>query len=429
MDSLTLQPIRRVEGEIYLPGSKSLSNRALLLAALAQGETAITNLLLSDDTSRMVEALRDLGTAIRLSEDWKACRVTGHGGPFPPREERLRLFLGNAGTAIRPLCAALCLGRGDFDLTGDESMQKRPIDHLVDALRVLGANIEYTGPAGCPPLRIRAAGLHGGTVSIPGNISSQFLTALLLALPLAADDSTITVEGEQVSKPYLDITLHTMRQFGVTAEHSDYAEFRIPGRQVYRTPGSFLVEGDASSATYFLAAAAVRGGSVRVHGIGTDSIQGDVHFVDVLERMGATVTRSRDWIEVRRGALHGVDLDLNHIPDAAMTVATIALFADSPTAIRNVYNWRVKETNRMDAIATELRKLGAEVVTGEDFIEITPPKAIRSATIDTYGDHRIAMAFSLAALDAVPITIRDPGVTSKTFPEYFDEFARISHFE
>lgn len=425
MNSLTLNPIKSVNGEIYLPGSKSLSNRALLLSALAVGTTRITNLLDSDDTARMVQALLSLGTALQLSADKQTCEVTGHGSCFPP-QKHLELFLGNAGTAIRPLCAALCLGRGEFQLSGDEHMQKRPIYHLVDALKQLGATIEYVGRSGYPPVRIVATGLQGGDISIPGDISSQFLTALLLALPLASQDSNIQVVGEQVSKPYLDITLDVMRRFGVRAENSDYQQFTVAGNQTYRSPGSFMVEGDASSATYFLAAAAIKGGTVRVHGIGTDSVQGDTQFVDVLEKMGARVSRSKQWIEVSRGELNAIDMDLNHIPDAAMTIAIAALFAKGTTCISNIHNWRVKETDRLHAMSTELRKLGAAVTEGEDYIRITPPDEIQKATIDTYNDHRIAMGFSLAALGGQPIVINNPQCTAKTFPNFFSEFAKIS---
>jgi len=425
MNSLTLNPIKSVNGDIHLPGSKSLSNRALLVSALAHGTTKITNLLASDDTARMVEALLSLGTKLQLSPDRQTCTLTGHGGCFPP-QEHLELFLGNAGTAIRPLCAALCLGRGDFHLTGDQHMKERPIYHLVDALKQLGAGIEYVGKQGYPPINISSTGLQGGDISIAGNISSQFLTALLLTLPLASGDSNIRVIGEQVSKPYLDITLDVMQRFGVKAENNDYQQFTIPGNQTYQTPGSFMVEGDASSATYFLAAAAIKGGTVRVHGIGTDSVQGDTQFVDVLEKMGAKVIRNRQWIEVSRGELNAIDMDLNHIPDAAMTIATAALFAKGTTCIRNIYNWRVKETDRLHAMSTELRKLGAEVTEGKDYIQITPPQEIHSATIDTYDDHRIAMGFSLAALGNQPIVINNPECTAKTFPNFFSEFSKIT---
>jgi 3-phosphoshikimate 1-carboxyvinyltransferase len=425
MEQLTLQPIRHIEGQVQLPGSKSLSNRILLLAALAQGATDVRNLLDSDDTRYMIASLRQLGVSLELSEDKTRCQVNGIAGPFP--SQQAELFLGLAGTAIRPLCAALCLGQGVFTLTGEPRMYQRPIKDLVDALRQLGANIEYLKEEGYPPLRIHAAGLKGGGVSIRGNISSQYLTSLLLTSPMAQDEMLIEVEGELVSKPYIDMTLDVMRRFGVKVENSGYNSFRIPGGQHYQSPGMALVEGDASSATYFLAAAAIRGGTVRVNGVGEDSVQGDVQLADILERMGAAVRRGPDFIEVSRGELKGVDLDLNHIPDAAMTVAATALFAKGKTVIRNVYNWRVKETDRLSAMATELRKVGAEVLEGRDYLEITPPEHIHPAAIDTYNDHRMAMCFSLAALGESEITINNPGCVSKTFPDYFEMLKTISH--
>jgi len=424
MEQLTLKPIKHVEGQIQLPGSKSLSNRILLLSALARGTTEVYNLLDSDDTVHMMEALRRLGVQFLLSEDRTRCQVQGLGGPFPPQETEL--FLGNAGTAVRPLCAALCLGRGVFIIRGEPRMYQRPIRDLVDALRQLGANIDYLGADGCPPLSIRANGIRGGTVSVRGNVSSQYLTALLLASPLAQEDTIIEVEGDLVSKPYIDMTVDVVRRFGAGVEMSGYQSFRVAGGQGYQSPGEALVEGDASSATYFLAAAAIRGGTVRVDGVGSASVQGDVKLADVLEQMGAEVRRGVDWIEVSRGELHGVDLDLNSIPDAAMTVATTALFARGKTAIRNIHNWRVKETDRLAAMATELRKVGAEVIEGDDYLEITPPQRITPATIDTYNDHRMAMCFSLAALGDAAITINDPGCVSKTFPDYFEKLASIT---
>jgi len=416
-----------VEGQVSLPGSKSLSNRILLLSALAQGSTEVYNLLDSDDTRHMVAALEKLGVRLELSEDKTRCRVEGQGGPFQVREADL--FLGNAGTAVRPLCAALCLGQGTYTLSGEPRMHQRPIRDLVDVLIPLGARIEYLGQDGCLPLRIHASGLSGGEVSIRGNVSSQYLTALLLASPLGRQDLLIRVEGDLVSKPYIAMTIDTMKRFGVPVEQSGWEWFRVPSGQGYISPGRALVEGDASSATYFLAAAAISGGPVRVNGVGADSVQGDVRLADVLEQMGAKVRRGSDWIEVRQGDLHGVDLDLNHIPDAAMTVAATALFAKGKTVIRNVGNWRVKETDRLAAMSTELRKLGATVTEGKDYLEITPPRRLKPAAIDTYNDHRMAMCFSLAALGGAPITINDPGCVSKTFPEYFQVLESISRRE
>lgn len=423
MHSLTLQPINEISGEVRLPGSKSISNRALLLAALARGETRLSNVLVSDDTHFMLEALRQLGVKIRVNDGDHF--VTGCGGPLVTDEQSFELDLGLAGTALRPLTAALTLGRGTFRLDGSARMRERPVAHLVDGLRQLGADIRYIDNEGYPPLEVRGNGLNGGSIEMRGDVSSQFLTSLLLAAPLATEAVKVSILGEQVSKPYLDITVHMMRAFGADAGHDNYQTFTVqPGQ--YVAPGDFLVEGDASSATYFLAAGAVRGSGIRVVGIGKDSVQGDVAFTEVLRAMGARVTTQKDAIEISPGKLHGVTLDLNHIPDAAMTAAVLALFAEGPTRIENIYNWRVKETDRIDAMATELRKLGAKVNVGRDFIEVIPPSQLKAATIDTYGDHRMAMCFSLAALGGAPITINDPGCVSKTFPDYFEVFDSLA---
>lgn len=424
MEQLTLSPIARVAGAVQLPGSKSLSNRLLLLAALAAGTTEVRNLLDSDDTRYMAAALETLGVSLEFSEQHTKCRVAGQGGPFAVAAADL--FLGNAGTAIRPLGAALCLGRGVYTLTGEPRMLERPIAHLVEALRKLGADIRYQQAEGYPPLTLKANGLRGGRVAIKGNVSSQYLTSLLLAAPLAERELLIAVKGELVSKPYIDMTIDVMGRFGVAVESEGYRAFRVAGGQTYQSPGRILVEGDASSATYFLAAAAIAGGPVRVHGVGADSIQGDICFAEVLERMGAKVKRGPDWIEVSQDELHGCDLDLNHIPDAAMTAAVTALFAEGKSVIRNIGNWRVKETDRLAAMAAELRKVGGLVVEGPDYLEITPPPQLQSAVIETYNDHRMAMSFSLAALGNAEITILNPGCVAKTFPEYFDLFRAIA---
>lgn len=425
VEQLVIHPVAGVNGEVIIPGSKSLSNRALLLAALAAGETRIKNLLDSDDIRHMLNALEQLGVSFELSSDRTVCVVKGRGGPLASAGS-YDLFLGNAGTAMRPLTAALCLGAGgQYTLTGEPRMFERPIEHLVDALLPLGANINYLGMAGYPPLEISGTGLGGGEIEIDGSISSQFLTALLMSAPLATDDITIKVKGELVSKPYIDITLDLMAKFGVAVTNDNYQRFSIRGGQMYRSPGDVMVEGDASSASYFLAAAAIGGGTVRVYGVGKNSVQGDIRFAEVLEQMGACIRYGEDYIEASKGQLNAVDIDLNHIPDAAMTIATTALFAKGTTKIRNVYNWRVKETDRLTAMATELRKVGAEVVEGEDFIEVTPPRMIQAAAIDTYDDHRMAMCFSLAAMGDAAITINDPGCTAKTFPGYFDLFGNI----
>ncbi|CAG0906820.1 unnamed protein product [Cyprideis torosa] len=425
MQTLTLQPISRIDGEITLPGSKSISNRALLLAALAQGKTSIDNLLFSDDTKYMLKALSLLGVDCHPDTDKKRCEVQGLGGPF--RATDVELYLGNAGTAMRPLCAALCLGEGKYILTGEKRMSERPIASLVDALVQAGANIRYLKKKGFPPLAIQANGLMGGPLVLDGSISSQFLTAILMATPMATEDSTISIAGALVSKPYIDITLKMMSRFNAIVHNNSYTQFLVPGGQRYQSPQSFFVEGDASSASYFLAAAAIKGGRVRVHGVGSHSMQGDIMFAGVLEKMGAKITWGENFIEAERGALRGVDLDLNHIPDAAMTLATTALFAQGPTTIRNIHNWRVKETDRLAAMACELTKVGAKVIEGEDYLTLYPPDTIQSACIDTYNDHRMAMSFSLAALGENPITINDPGCTAKTFPSYFSELSRLCH--
>ncbi len=425
MDSLTLKPIREITGEVSLPGSKSLSNRALLLASLAAGTTELRNLLRSDDTEAMVTALRQLGINISLSDDWDICTLVGNGGLFKVPDNP-SFFLGNAGTAIRPLTAILSLMPGEFEIDGDLYVRERPINHLVDALTQLGAKIKYLSKTRCPPLRIQGGLVQGGDISIPGDISSQYLTSLLMSLPLLPEPSTIRVEGEQVSKPYLDITLGIMKVFGVTASHRNYETFEISGSAQYASPDSYLIEGDASSASYFFGAAAIAGGPLRVKGIGENSVQGDYQFLDTIESMGATVKRSTNWIEVSGGELHGIDVDLNHIPDAAMTIAAMALFAKGKTTIRNIYNWRVKETDRMHAMAEGLTRLGATVQTGADSIMIDPPDAITPATIDTFGDHRVAMSFSLAALGESPVTINEPDCTRKTFPDYFSVFESIA---
>jgi len=425
MHSLTLKPVNKIGGEVNLPGSKSLSNRALLLAALAEGTTKITNLLESDDTRYMLNALRKLGIEYELSSDKTVCTVVGNAGTINVTTSK-ELFLGNAGTAMRPLCATLCLGKGTFVLTGEPRMKERPIGHLVDALRQAGAKITYQENDGYPPLQIEASGLDGGEISIDGAISSQFLTALLMAAPMAKNDMTITIIGELVSKPYIDITLDIMKKFGVVVEHNNYKTFFIKAGQTYKAIDTFMVEGDASSASYFLAAAAIKGGTVKVTGIGKKSIQGDVAFVDVLEEMGAKVEWGDNYISITRDTLKAIDMDFNHIPDAAMTIATTALFVEGTTVLRNIYNWRVKETDRLFAMATELRKVGAEVEEGEDYLKISPPKHLKHANIDTYDDHRMAMCFSLLALDDVSVTINDPECTAKTFPNYFDVLESIS---
>ncbi|APD88176.1 3-phosphoshikimate 1-carboxyvinyltransferase [Alteromonas sp. Mex14] len=424
MEQLTLDPIAKVSGEVNVPGSKSLSNRALLLAALAEGETELTNLLDSEDIEHMLNALTKLGVSYRLSDDKTQCVVQGNGGAFDVAEP-LELFLGNAGTAMRPLCAALAASNVDTVLTGEPRMEERPIGDLVDALREANADVTYLKNDGYPPLQIKGKTLNGGEMSVDGSVSSQFLTALLMAAPLFSGDVTIRIKGELVSKPYIDITLDTMAKFGVTVKNDNYQTFTVSGSAKYVSPGKFMVEGDASSASYFLAAGAIKGGTVRVTGIGQNSIQGDIRFADVLEAMGAKVVWNDEYVEITGAPLKGVDMDMNHIPDAAMTIATTALFAEGPTTMTNIYNWRVKETDRLAAMATELQKLGAKVEEGHDYIKVWPTDSLKHAEIDTYNDHRIAMCFSLVALSDTPVTINDPGCTRKTFPDYFTRFKTL----
>lgn len=425
MEQLTLNPINKINGEIFLPGSKSLSNRALLIAALAKGTTKITNLLVSEDIEHMLNALATLGVEYTLSECGTECTVVGNNGFFDVKTP-VELYLGNAGTAMRPLCAALAASTGEFVLTGEPRMKERPIGHLVNALTQLNADTTYLENKDYPPLKIKGKALTGSTVNIDGSISSQFLTSILMVAPLLTTDSNIVIEGELVSKPYIDITLNIMSRFGVEVQNNGYQSFNVKGNQSYQSLSKYMVEGDASSASYFLAAGAIKGGEVTVHGVGKLSVQGDKHFADVLEKMGAVVTWGDESITVTGNALTAVDMDMNHIPDAAMTIATTALFAKGTTTIRNIYNWRVKETDRLTAMATELRKVGAEVVEGEDYISITPPSSLKHAEIDTYNDHRVAMCFSLVALSDTPVTINDPKCTAKTFPDYFDKLEQVS---
>jgi 3-phosphoshikimate 1-carboxyvinyltransferase len=443
VEHLDLGPLRRVSGTVRLPGSKSISNRILLLAALAQGTTRILDLLDSDDTGYMLRALGALGVGTFATLDGDAdtsgLSIVGEGGTFPVRSADL--FLGNAGTAFRPLTAALALTGGEYRLSGLPRMHERPIKDLVDALRKLGANIGYLATEGYPPLAIHppsppAAG-DVTRVSIRGDLSSQFLTALLMALPLRGQAAEVTIEGELISRPYVHITLNMMKRFGVTVAEEGANLYRIPAGARYASPGAITVEGDASSASYFLTAGLISGltgaGPVRVEGVGRDSIQGDVALAQTLESMGAVIEMGPNWIsatageEVKRtGKLRALDTDLNHIPDAAMVLAVAALFADGPSTLRNIGSWRVKETDRIAAMATELRKLGAAATEGPDWLRIIPPAQLRNATIDTYEDHRIAMSFSLAALGGVTVRINDPGCVAKTFPDYFRVFGSIS---
>lgn len=435
MEHLTLGPFTRATGTVRLPGSKSISNRVLLLAALAEGETRVCDLLDSDDTRVMLQALRTLGVEWRHEDG--VCVVRGAGGHFP--NKAAELFMGNAGTAIRPLTAALALQGGSYKLSGVPRMHERPIGDLVDGLRQIGASVAYLGTEGYPPLQISAAQIRiDAPIRVRGDVSSQFLTALLMTLPLAdAPGDTIEIEvvGELISKPYVEITLNLLARFGIEVKREGWSRFILPARAAYRSPGEIFVEGDASSASYFLAAGAIGGGPLRVEGVGMASIQGDVKFAEALNRMGANVMAGANWIEVRGterddGRLHGIELDCNHIPDAAMTLAVAALFAEGPTTLTNIASWRVKETDRISAMATELRKLGVEVEEGADYLKVTPPARSAwqtpAAGIDTYDDHRMAMCFSLAAFGPLPVRINEPGCVAKTFPDYFEVFGTVA---
>ena len=427
--TLDLAPIARTEGEVALPGSKSISNRTLLLSALARGTTVLEGLLDADDTAHMVEALRVLGVAI--DRTGTTCVVLGVSGAFPNRAAHL--YLGNAGTAVRPLTAALAMQGGDYAIAGVPRMHERPIGDLVDALRHQGCDVRYTRKDGYPPLAIGASGGRaGGRLPIRADVSSQFLSAVLMALPVARGaaqaTTTIALTTPLISRPYVEITLRLMRRFGVDVETPDAATFRLAPTPGYASPGTFHVEGDASAASYFLAAGVIGGGPVRVTGVGRDSIQGDVAFAYVLARQGADIRMGADFIEARRGRpLAGGTIDCIAIPDAAMTLAITALFARAPTRLVNIGSWRVKETDRIAAMAAELAKLGATLAAGNDWLEVAPLAEFRHACIDTYDDHRMAMCFALAAIGGAGVTINDPGCVRKTFPGYFDALARIAH--
>ena len=417
-EQIVLQPFRSIAGTVVLPGSKSLSNRILVLSMLAKGRSLVQNLLDSEDVRFMVEALRTLQIPIQEDREAREIRITGCGGKIPV--EGAELFLGNSGTTMRSLTAALAIAQGRFVLDGDARMRERPIIDLVQGLQQLGVQICCLEGTDCPPVEIKASGIPGETTQVSGAISSQYLSALLMAAPYARNDVKIIIKDRLVSQPYVQMTLKLMAQFAVVVNNDHYREFHIKGRQCYRSPGTIYVEGDASSASYFLAGAAITGSQVTVEGCGSESIQGDVHFSGILQQMGAKVTWYPHTITLQGAKLRGIDVDMNAMPDVAMTLAVVALFAEGTTTIRNIYNWRVKETERIKAVSSELRKLGAQVEEGEDYIVISPPLQIQSAVIDTYDDHRMAMAFSLAACGPAPVTINNPQCVAKTFPDYFE---------
>ena len=419
-----LKAIQSVSGQVTLPGSKSITNRILLLSAIADGETIIKHPLQSDDTHHMIEALKILQVDLTQNKNGDI-HIKGSQGQF--KNKSAEIFLGNAGTAFRPLTAALSFSQGNYMLSGVPRMHERPIKDLVDALLQLNTKITYLNQEGYPPLKISPSEIIiNSSVKIRGDISSQFLTALLMAIPLTKKEVSIEIVGDLISKPYIDITLNLMSRFGVHVKKIDWQHFLIPGSSAYVSPGEIFVEGDASSASYFLAAGALAG-DIEVKGIGKNSIQGDVKFTEALVLMGAKIQTLEASIKVSKvKTLQAINLDCNHIPDAAMTLAVLALFANGTTKLHNIGSWRVKETDRIKAMATELKKLGAAVVEGEDFIEITPPLHIKeNVEIDTYDDHRIAMCFSLVSLKNIPITINDPACVNKTFPTYFEVLESI----
>lgn len=442
---LDLPHLATASGSVQLPGSKSISNRVLLLAALSQGSTTIHDLLDSDDTRVMLQALQQIGCVVEPAAvvPGQPLRVTGLGGQLPSADLH-QLFLGNAGTAMRPLTAALSLLGGYFEMSGVPRMHERPIGDLVDALRQLGCQIDYLGNEGYPPLRIAPADLsqldRSQPIRVRGDVSSQFLTALLMALPLITQQQAVHIEvvGELISKPYIHITLELLARFGIVVANDNWQRFTIPAGSRYQSPGEVYVEADASSASYFIALGAISTGDrgqngIKVLGVGKDSIQGDIRFVEAAQAMGAVVESGPNWLHISRGSwpLKAIDLDCNHIPDAAMTLATMALYATGSTTLRNIASWRVKETDRIAAMACELRKLGATVEEGPDFIRITPPAQPsdwKAASIHTYDDHRVAMCFSLAAFNpaGLPVRIEDPKCVGKTFPDYFEAFFSVT---
>jgi 3-phosphoshikimate 1-carboxyvinyltransferase len=431
---LDLPALQGASGTVTLPGSKSISNRVLLLSALCQGTTVVHDLLDSDDTRVMLAALRQLGCGVDVQGT--TVTITGLGGQLK-HHNAIEFFMGNAGTAMRPLTAALAVLGGDFTLKGVPRMHERPIGDLVDALRLLGCSIDYLGNDGFPPLHIGQPSLKvDAPIQVRGDVSSQFLTALLMALPLAAKTQDIVIEvvGELISKPYIDITLNLLARYGIAVKRDGWQRFTIPQGCSYQSPGSIHVEADASSASYFIGLGAIASGNgIRIQGVGADSIQGDIRFMDAATQMGAQITSGPNWLEINRGAwpLKGIELDCNHIPDAAMTLAVMALYADGPTTLRNIASWRVKETDRIVAMANECRKLGATVEEGQDWLRVHPlPQGQwKAASIHTYDDHRVAMCFSLAAFNAdqVPVRIEDPKCVAKTFPDYFEALFSVAH--
>ncbi|QJC34580.1 3-phosphoshikimate 1-carboxyvinyltransferase [Enterobacteriaceae endosymbiont of Donacia crassipes] len=425
---LILKPVHKIQGSITLPGSKSISNRVLLLSAIAKGNTKLVNLLNSDDVKYMLKTLQRLGISYNLSNNKTNCFIIGNNGYFKPKK-KIKLFLGNAGTVIRPLTALLSLNNQcDVILTGEPRMKERPIKHLVDTLKSGGAKIKYIEKKYFPPIHLKGGfqNYYNNNLIIDGSISSQFLTSLLIISPLLNNNTLINVKGNLVSKPYIDITIKLMKIFGINVQNNNYKQFKIIGKQTYISPKKYIIEGDASSASYFLAAAAIKGGTVLLKNLNKKSIQGDIKYVNILKKMGAIISYGPNYISCTKNTLKSINMDLNDIPDVAMTLAIVGLFAKGTTIIKNIYNWRVKETDRLIAMSNELKKTGANIITGKDFIIIKPPKYIKKTVIETYNDHRIAMCFSLLSLSNNSVSIINPNCTSKTYPKFFTEFKKIS---
>jgi len=420
---IEIKPVNKINASVRIPGSKSYTNRALITALLANGESVIKNALLSEDTRVMISCLGELGIPVNTITEENRLIIKGCEGRIPV--DGAKLFAQNAGTVVRFMTAALTLGNGKYEIDGIDRMRQRPIQQLIDALNQLGADVVSKEGTGCPPVLINASGLRGGPVEIPGNISSQYISAILLTAPYANDDVRIIVVDDLASKNYVDMTIDVMNRFGVAVERDSYKEFIVRAGQEYKGC-EYMVEPDASGASYFFAAAAITGGKVRVEGLGDGSLQGDARFVDILSKMGCRATKSKDWLEVEGGKLRGIDVDMNDTPDVVQTLASVAAFAEGKTRIRNVRNLRYKETDRITAIVNELKKVGVEATEFEDGIEIIPSPP-HSADISTYNDHRMAISFSLLGLRTKGIRIKNPECVEKTFPDFFERLEKLYH--
>jgi 3-phosphoshikimate 1-carboxyvinyltransferase len=419
---LEIKPTHRIDATVKVPGSKSYTNRALITASLAEGESVIKNVLLSDDTRLMIACLKEVGVSIESGLEDNALMVKGCGGTIPAREANL--FAGNAGTVVRFMTAVLTLGKGRYEIDGVERMRNRPIQELLNGLNQLGADVTSKENTGCPPVVINASGLKGGTIKMKGNISSQYISAILLAAPYAMNDVRVAITDSLVSKNYVDMTIEVMNKFGVNVNRNAYKEFHVSSDQSYKCC-EYVVEPDASSASYFFAAAAITGGKVRIEGLGENSLQGDALFVDILSKMGCVIRKAKDWLEVEGGKLKGIDIDMNDTPDVVQTLVAVAVFAEGTTRIRNVKNLRYKETDRISALVNELKRIGVKVKEHEDGLDIEPSTTPHSAEISTYNDHRMAMSFALIGLRIRGIKIKNPECVYKTFPDFFERLEKL----